>query len=74
MQHAFTPHATPAPDVSLEDAAAADVPAESVVARSDAATGTTKVLAKPPVRKLAKDLGIDLATVTATGPDGTHHP
>ncbi|WP_371405855.1 2-oxo acid dehydrogenase subunit E2 [Kribbella sp. NBC_00662] len=28
------------------------------------------VLAKPPVRKLAKDLGIDLAAVTATGPGG----
>jgi pyruvate dehydrogenase E2 component (dihydrolipoamide acetyltransferase) len=28
------------------------------------------VLAKPPVRKLAKDLGIDLASVTATGPGG----
>ncbi|MER6142173.1 dihydrolipoamide acetyltransferase family protein [Streptomyces sparsogenes] len=28
-------------------------------------------LAKPPVRKLAKDLGIDLTTVTPTGPDGT---
>ena len=27
--------------------------------------------AKPPVRKLAKDLGVDLAGVTATGPDGT---
>ncbi|MDN0200416.1 dihydrolipoamide acetyltransferase family protein [Streptomyces sp. S.PNR 29] len=27
-------------------------------------------LAKPPVRKLAKDLGVDLATVTPTGPDG----
>ena len=27
-------------------------------------------LAKPPVRKLAKDLGIDLATVAPTGPDG----
>ncbi|WP_256104578.1 dihydrolipoamide acetyltransferase family protein [Streptomyces sp. ODS05-4] len=27
-------------------------------------------LAKPPVRKLAKDLGIDLAAVVATGPDG----
>ncbi|MEO7753848.1 MAG: dihydrolipoamide acetyltransferase family protein, partial [Terracoccus sp.] len=26
--------------------------------------------AKPPVRKLAKDLGIDLGDVTATGPDG----
>lgn len=27
-------------------------------------------LAKPPVRKLAKDLGIDLATVVPTGPNG----
>ncbi|WP_189535044.1 dihydrolipoamide acetyltransferase family protein [Streptomyces roseolilacinus] len=27
-------------------------------------------LAKPPVRKLAKDLGVDLATVVPTGPDG----
>ncbi|MDA0566975.1 2-oxo acid dehydrogenase subunit E2, partial [Streptomonospora sp. S1-112] len=28
------------------------------------------VLAKPPVRKLAKDLGVDLRTVTPTGPGG----
>ena len=28
------------------------------------------VLAKPPVRKLAKDLGIDLATLTGSGPGG----
>ena len=27
--------------------------------------------AKPPVRKLAKDLGVDLAGVAGTGPDGT---
>ncbi|QKV93707.1 2-oxo acid dehydrogenase subunit E2 [Streptomyces sp. NA02950] len=32
--------------------------------------GAARPLAKPPVRKLAKDLGIDLATVTPTGPDG----
>ncbi len=30
-----------------------------------------KVRAKPPVRKLARDLGVDLATVTATGPNGS---
>ncbi|WP_406443775.1 2-oxo acid dehydrogenase subunit E2 [Streptomyces sp. NBC_01613] len=39
-----------------------------------AAPGTTaeqsRPLAKPPVRKLAKDLGVDLATVTPSGPDG----
>ncbi len=29
------------------------------------------VLAKPPVRKLAKTLGVDLGTVVATGPNGT---
>jgi 2-oxoisovalerate dehydrogenase E2 component (dihydrolipoyl transacylase) len=28
------------------------------------------VLAKPPVRKLAKDLGVDLRTLTPTGPEG----
>lgn len=32
--------------------------------------GSVHVLAKPPVRKLAKDLGIDLGSVTATGPGG----
>jgi pyruvate dehydrogenase E2 component (dihydrolipoamide acetyltransferase) len=30
-----------------------------------------RVLAKPPVRKLAKDLGVDLGSVTPTGPNGT---
>src|SRR5690606_317679 len=36
-----------------------------------AAPGRITTLAKPPVRKLAKDLGVDLATVTGTGPNGT---
>jgi 2-oxoisovalerate dehydrogenase E2 component (dihydrolipoyl transacylase) len=36
-----------------------------------AAAGTVHVLAKPPVRKLARDLGVDLATVTPSGPGGT---
>ena len=31
----------------------------------------TLVLAKPPVRKLARDLGVDLAAVPGTGPNGT---
>jgi len=31
----------------------------------------TSVLAKPPVRKLAKDLGIDLAMLKGTGPSGS---
>ena len=33
--------------------------------------GAVAVLAKPPVRKLAKDLGVDLTKVTGTGPNGT---
>ncbi|WP_369223778.1 dihydrolipoamide acetyltransferase family protein [Streptomyces sp. R39] len=35
-----------------------------------AAGDRPRPLAKPPVRKLAKDLGVDLATVTPSGPDG----
>ena len=31
-------------------------------------------LAKPPVRKLAKDLGVDLAALTGTGPAGARSP
>ncbi|MER6156828.1 dihydrolipoamide acetyltransferase family protein [Streptomyces sp. NPDC001868] len=34
------------------------------------ASGGQRPLAKPPVRKLAKDLGVDLATITPSGPDG----
>ncbi|MGW1722532.1 dihydrolipoamide acetyltransferase family protein [Streptomyces sp. NPDC002306] len=34
------------------------------------ATVEQRPLAKPPVRKLAKDLGVDLARVVASGPDG----
>ena len=37
-----------------------------------AAGGNGHVLAKPPVRKLAKDLGVDLASIgRGSGPDGT---
>lgn len=34
------------------------------------APSSASVLAKPPVRKLAKDLGVDLSIVTASGPGG----
>ena len=33
--------------------------------------GSTQVRAKPPVRRLARDLDVDLSQVVATGPDGT---
>ncbi|MYT32868.1 MULTISPECIES: dihydrolipoamide acetyltransferase family protein [unclassified Streptomyces] len=45
------------------------VPAPPVVPAASAPVGE-RPLAKPPVRKLAKDLGIDLATVAPTGPGG----
>ncbi|MDQ1009599.1 2-oxoisovalerate dehydrogenase E2 component (dihydrolipoyl transacylase) [Streptomyces sp. V4I23] len=49
-----------------EQAAAAAIQAEM----NGAAPARPRPLAKPPVRKLAKDLGIDLEAVTPTGPDG----
>ncbi|MFD3941463.1 dihydrolipoamide acetyltransferase family protein [Streptomyces sp. NPDC058579] len=55
----------------------AGVPAQAAAAiqgelngHGGATATATRPLAKPPVRKLAKDLGVDLATVTPTGPDG----
>ncbi|MEU6927893.1 dihydrolipoamide acetyltransferase family protein [Streptomyces sp. NPDC046374] len=53
---------------------AAAVPAPAAVLVPEQLNGHAPVagrpLAKPPVRKLAKDLGVDLAAVTPTGPDG----
>jgi 2-oxoisovalerate dehydrogenase E2 component (dihydrolipoyl transacylase) len=51
----------------------APAPAPVPVAAASAAFAPAEVrpLAKPPVRKLAKDLGVDLASVTPTGPEGT---
>lgn len=51
-------------------APAAPVPAVAPVPAAGPVAGAQRPLAKPPVRKLAKDLGVDLATVTPTGPDG----
>ena len=45
------------------------VPAEPASAPVATQPGEA-VLAKPPIRKLAKDLGVDLASVTATGAGG----
>ncbi|MFI6795381.1 dihydrolipoamide acetyltransferase family protein [Streptosporangium canum] len=36
-----------------------------------ASGGRVATLAKPPVRKLAKDLGVDLTTLTGSGPQGS---
>ncbi|MYS48668.1 2-oxo acid dehydrogenase subunit E2, partial [Streptomyces sp. SID6013] len=51
-------------------AAPAAPPAPAAPAAPAAPVTGGRPLAKPPVRKLAKDLGVDLATVVPSGPDG----
>ncbi|MEU5287737.1 dihydrolipoamide acetyltransferase family protein [Streptomyces sp. NPDC020755] len=58
VQAELNGHAAPAASPAPASAPVADAPAGG------------RPLAKPPVRKLAKDLGIDLATVVPTGRDG----
>jgi 2-oxoisovalerate dehydrogenase E2 component (dihydrolipoyl transacylase) len=70
VQAAFQPEA-PAPGVPLEDAQPAAVSQAPVaVSEAPAAVGS-RALAKPPVRKLAKDLGVDLAGLVGSGAGGT---
>jgi pyruvate dehydrogenase E2 component (dihydrolipoamide acetyltransferase) len=54
-------------------AAAADAPAPASSTPGGPATSGNgaSVLAKPPVRKLAKDLGVDLSRLSGTGPGGS---
>ncbi len=57
----------------LVDAVAAaplQEPAPPVVEPVETPSASAQALAKPPVRKLARDLGVDLATCAATGPGG----
>ncbi|MFF8861858.1 dihydrolipoamide acetyltransferase family protein [Streptomyces sp. NPDC015139] len=52
---------------------AAPAPAQAIQAELNGhapAVDRPRPLAKPPVRKLAKDLGVDLAAITPSGPDG----
>jgi pyruvate dehydrogenase E2 component (dihydrolipoamide acetyltransferase) len=46
-------------------------PAEALVPARAQDPGVVRALAKPPVRKLAKDLGVDLTGLTGTGPSGS---
>lgn len=66
-----TPDRT-APAASTAPSAPAPAPTPAPRASAPAAVvhATLPVLAKPPVRKLAKDLGVDLASVAGTGPGG----
>ncbi|HEX5770171.1 MAG TPA: dihydrolipoamide acetyltransferase family protein [Nocardioidaceae bacterium] len=70
VQGAFAPGGAQSQAVVEVDEPA--VPAHSVRAASPETGGSNvQVLCKPPVRKLAKDLGVDLRSVTPTGPNGT---
>jgi 2-oxoisovalerate dehydrogenase E2 component (dihydrolipoyl transacylase) len=63
----------PGPSPMVEGADEPAVPAVSVLragAPSDV-PADVRALAKPPVRKLAKDLGVDIATLTPSGKGGT---
>jgi pyruvate dehydrogenase E2 component (dihydrolipoamide acetyltransferase) len=64
----------PAPVPAVEEVPPSPVPpagATAGAAPASAATSAAKVLAKPPVRRLARDLGVDLSQVQPTGPGGT---
>jgi 2-oxoisovalerate dehydrogenase E2 component (dihydrolipoyl transacylase) len=63
------PPAAPAA-AAAKPAPAAKAPAAKVPAADPALAPTVRTLAKPPVRRLAKDLGINLAGLAGTGPDG----
>jgi pyruvate dehydrogenase E2 component (dihydrolipoamide acetyltransferase) len=68
-QAAFEPTGSAAP-VELDEEDESDGPVVPATAAAPAAGGV-RVLAKPPVRKLAKHLGVDLTSLTGTGPNGT---
>jgi pyruvate dehydrogenase E2 component (dihydrolipoamide acetyltransferase) len=63
--------AAPAAAVPAAPPAAARVSAVQVGQTAAKQAGGVAVLCKPPVRKLAKELGVDLSTLTGTGPNGT---
>lgn len=65
------PRKAPVPAVAAQNGTAAPAaPAAPVLPAVPAQPAGERPLAKPPVRKLAKDLGIDLAVVVPTGDGG----
>ncbi|HEX3223596.1 MAG TPA: dihydrolipoamide acetyltransferase family protein [Nocardioides sp.] len=69
-QAAFEPTGSSAP-IDLDEQDEVDGPAVPATSAAPVNGGDVRVLAKPPVRKLAKDLGVDLAALVGTGPNGT---
>lgn len=71
LQTELNGRAAVAPAAAPVAAPAASVAAPVAPAANGVGAGHAgRPLAKPPVRKLAKDLGIDLAAIVPTGPDG----
>jgi 2-oxoisovalerate dehydrogenase E2 component (dihydrolipoyl transacylase) len=70
-QTATAPRATVEVPVPPPVATAARVSAAAVGLAAAQSAGAVRVLAKPPVRRLAKELGVDLAVLQGTGPNGT---
>ena len=71
-QAAFEPTGETAP-IELDEEDESDGPVDpgtSAAPVAGATGGNVRVLAKPPVRKLAKDLGVDLTTIEGSGPNG----
>ena len=72
LQGAFAAGGAQSADVEAADEPVVpSTPAASAAPSNGTGAGTVRVLAKPPVRKLAKDLGVDITTLTPTGPHGT---
>ena len=69
VQGAFAPGGAQSEPVVESDEPA--VPATPARPHDAPPPGDVRVLAKPPVRKLAKELGVDLASLVASGPGGT---
>jgi pyruvate dehydrogenase E2 component (dihydrolipoamide acetyltransferase) len=74
VQQAAVAQATPSPSVSVVGSlteTSKDLPPPPEVGRGDeAVSAPRRILAIPSVRKLARELGIDLQHVTPTGPRG----
>jgi len=69
---AFAPERATAEPIAAEPDTAEPIAAELITAQpvSVLGAGSGKALAKPPVRKFAKDLGIDLSQVAGSGEGG----
>ncbi|WP_043621443.1 dihydrolipoamide acetyltransferase family protein [Nonomuraea candida] len=68
---ATAPPAAGATRATAPPAGGAATPAAPPAAPAAVTPARVAVLAKPPVRKLAKDLGVDLASINGTGPQGS---